>query len=134
MTEKNIHPVDFGDTEMPEHCHAEYRRYRKGEQFHNGHIWQTAYQDQSSSGYYIVAVPDWTPPDWLKPGWVAMDANGSWYWHKKEPTIHNSHYDWRNESLTCARLNDFNWTPPPCTDWTTSKRKIPRFAILKITS
>lgn len=121
----NIHPVDFGDIEVPANCRLEYRLFEVGDMVHDGIGWVVAGKVACDVlvGTVIVAVPDWTPPEFLKPGWVAMDANGSWNWHEAEPMQRSNYFEWTNSGRIMF-LGLFNWSPPSCTDWTQSKHRI----------
>lgn len=118
----NVHPVDFGDIEVPKDCTFECRPAKAGERAYNGNAWVTTLADIPLK--LIVAVPNWTPPEFLKPGWVAMDANGAWRWHEKEPHPRQNYYEW-DSAGACVFLGHFIWTPPVCADWTQSKRRVP---------
>lgn len=71
---------------------------------------------------FLIIRPIYQPPSFLKPGWIAMDKNGDWYWYSVEPTQGN--VAWNRCYSDYTSMTRFNWTPPPCTDWTQSLTEI----------
>ena len=67
---------------------------------------------------------EWVWPAWLTAPWIAMDGNGKWFGYSKEPVDLCCTFAAR----VAVQLSDptaVNFTPPPCTDWTKSKRQNP---------
>lgn len=69
----------------------------------------------------------WQPPAWLKPGWICQQADGTWWWTTKEPRRITSD-DWietDDKGMFCLTGPPYlDFTPPPCTDWKLSLRRI----------
>jgi hypothetical protein len=71
----------------------------------------------------VRKIEPWKQPDFLKPGWIAMDENGEWYWYIKEPFYSSDEDQWFSGDNVIL-MSEVNWTPPKCTDWKQSKRRI----------
>jgi len=69
-------------------------------------------------------IEPWKQPEFLKPGWIAMNANGSWYWYEDVPVVVDSRSFWQGDGGRYCCLSGLNWTPPVCSDWLESRRKI----------
>jgi len=89
--------------------------------FGNGDEPNRARNDFESEWVNVRKVEPWKQPEFLKPGWIAMDADGEWYWTGGEPRQCGD--DWNAEGGSIY-LAFTNWTPPTCTDWKQSKRRI----------
>lgn len=96
--------------------------------------WQTNYDipvvhdspEAMSCGTYFILREVWQWPEWLLAEWIAMDEDRRWWAFQNAPRLLSG--SWISEdglmSWLDPRLVDF--TPPPCTDWRTSKRRNPR--------
>ncbi len=75
----------------------------------------------------VIVRLAWQWPEWLKAPWIAMDKNGKYYGYSSEPSIVGNGNMWLCEADTAADLQSWalDWTPPPCDDWTESKRENP---------
>lgn len=82
-------------------------------------------------GHAIIVRDKWEWPEWLKAEWICCNNCGEWRASLYEPIRDGEDgwkFDCRNMSLKLADLAKFTnyaWTPPPCTDWTKSKRRNP---------
>lgn len=98
----------------------------------SGDAW-LAYRGAVCHGRSNFAVPilrrTWTWPEWVKPGtWIAMDATGDWWFYDHEPECFTA--TWSSGAGRGLSVNEdfrhfMDFTPPPCTDWRTSKRQKP---------
>jgi len=68
-------------------------------------------------------------PDFIKPGWwIAMNAGGEWWAFPSEPIIPTDSCVRPNRAMVYEygiSLAPFNWTPPQCPTWHTSKMQKP---------
>lgn len=69
-------------------------------------------------------VEEWKQPEFLKPGWIAMDEDGAWWWYEWEPVISSIRSTLWGSEHPKSNLEFLKWTPPTCTDWKKSKRRI----------
>ena len=73
----------------------------------------------------LIVRRKWPWPEWLTAEWIAMDQDGRWWCHECEPRL--SEYAWYSTGKLCWLSSGMlAFTPPPCTDWTHSKRRNPR--------
>lgn len=126
----NIHPVDFGDTDIPPNCRLEFRRAVAGELFFCpvDKVWEKAIAKGDIAK--IVAIPDWTPPDWLIQGtkcnWIVYvkGVNG-WFGSEVEPKIDEGWWSFGVENPIRLSNSIFHFNPPPLPDdHKASKRRI----------
>ena len=74
---------------------------------------------------HLVVRRKWQWPEWLTAEWIAMNQDGQWWGHECEPR--QSEYAWYSTGKLCWLSSGMlAFTPPPCTDWTHSKRRNPR--------
>jgi hypothetical protein len=72
-----------------------------------------------------VSYATWKWPEWIKAGvWLTMDRDGTWLLHHREPGTCEKYGCWGSLSPGQS-LSLMNFTPPPCSDWTQSKRQKP---------
>lgn len=71
----------------------------------------------------VILRPAWQWPTWIKAPWIARTEGGSWWAFQGEPTLET--YHWIGNTVTQLDPKYFDFTPPPCDDWRTSKRKNP---------
>lgn len=51
--------------------------------------------------------PDWKDaPEWAQ--WLAMDDDGSWYWHETKPYIELGY--WYSDEAMAEIVSPINWT------------------------
>lgn len=88
--------------------------------------WEHAANEIPKHGRMVFSVrirERWQWPSWLK-NFVAVtqEGDGRWFaWRNREPAITSN--GWSGPSF--VSLKDFDFTPPPCTDWRQSLRLNP---------
>ena len=82
------------------------------------------FKDKKHTDYRLLLRPAWQWPAWLKSRWIAMDDDVGWYAFSSRPHMLNNGWGGKCEFLD-SRLFDF--TPPPCDDWTKSLRENPNW-------
>ena len=76
--------------------------------------------------YALVVEKGWQWPEWTNLNWLAMDKCGAWSFYENEPSIEVGEDFWYSDEGCYIEINGgFNFTPPLCTDWRTSKRRRP---------
>ena len=82
---------------------------------------------EATTNPMLIVRKIWQWPAWLKAEWIAMDADGYWFAFNSEPFDHEYEKAWFSEHGENSILDTefFDFTPPPCTDWRTSKRRNP---------
>ncbi len=102
-----------------------YRRAKRGEFFaseNSGAVLQSDFDYEVTR--MLIVCPVWQWPAWLKAEWIAMDSDGRWFAYKREPDTVGG--EWRSGEFASFLRGDLvDFTPPPCTDWTQSKRRNP---------
>lgn len=83
---------------------------------------------------YVIVRPAWVWPAVIKAPWIAMDENGLWYAYDGEPHVRGAD-EYQRQPATCWSCGNvrytaiqqwaIDFTPPPTTDWKSSKRKNP---------
>lgn len=105
---------------------AEAQLPKKGESYlciNDGVIYEAAF-DYSEEKHVIVRK-QWQWPSWLKARWIAMDNTGEWYaWICNKPHIEDTKM-WLAQGYCRLDCGHFDFTPPPCTDWTQSLMENP---------
>ena len=97
---------------------------------HKGDAWVDTFGDveridKGICGPRLIVRRRWHWPEWLTAEWIAMDFTGKWYGYANEPEIMgNGVMAWWGNGGVC-NLSFTTFTPPPCTDWTQSKRRNP---------
>lgn len=83
----------------------------------------TATSDYGKKHPRLIVRRKWHWPEWLTAEWIAMDECGRWYAFDDEPELKSACWIACNRSFLSGGHYDF--TPPPCDDWKTSKRRNP---------
>jgi len=100
----------------------EWRLPKAGEFYLAKDLVIEANYDLSQKHIIVRKIEPWKQPDFLNPGWIAMDENGDWFWFSNEPMLFSR--CWDQCDCFIVELDCFNWTPPQCSDWKQSKRRI----------
>lgn len=106
----------------------EMRPVKQGESYLHGRLVMPWDLIEPSSWPHPILRRSWTWPAWLKARWIAMDKNGLWWATQSRPilTIEMDSW-WEGGPAITLRTGWFDFTPPPCTDWTQSLRENPNW-------
>ena len=73
----------------------------------------------------VIVREAWQWPPWLKADYIARAKVEKWYAYKIKPTIGSSAWFTHDGEVCCLSNGMFDFTPPPCDDWTQSLRVRP---------
>lgn len=82
-----------------------------------------AVEDWKCSGKRAILRESWEWPSWLKANYICMGADGDWHTSIEMPAMTGT--GWVVCHSVCLSGHNFNFTPPPCTDWRESVRPNP---------
>lgn len=85
-------------------------------------------ESKDRAWYPAISVrirPVWQWPPWLKAKWIAMDGQGKWHGFGDQPAIQEAQKTWWGFPSFEIVSTMIDFTPPPCADWKTSKRRNP---------
>lgn len=103
-----------------------FREGRVGEFAHSydGQIHQLSAATQAK---YMILRRKWKWPAWLTAEWIFLSPNGRWFATDKDPVSRTASWECLGV-IACLTSGMFEFSPPPCDDWKTSKRRNPNMS------
>ena len=72
----------------------------------------------------LIVRRRWKWPEWLTAEWIFCNCHETWFATNSDPVRGNAGFQSVN-AVAITSNNYFQFTHPPCTDWTQSKRRNP---------